>query len=623
MYWLRRHPLALSMAAAVSMAGWAWATPLRDWDLTMTGVAQEWRGARAPRSPVLIVAIDEFTLQQSSNADLSHDPLLKRLQSWPWPRAVHAVVLDRLYAAGARAVALDLLFDSPSAHGSADDLALAKSLRQHRPHTVLAAQALESSGSVAGLTISPPLGVLQKAAGEQSAGLLNAKAEPNGAIRRRPGDHALDLQRLLGQVPSGLSVSLLRAARLPDRSQAPTDWTGWKGLLEGYGPPQTIPTLSLWSLLEPQAYTSLLASGRLRDQVVLVGPTAAVFQDLHRAPFAGPGGMPGIELHATELANRLEGRGLWLWHPGQSWALVLGVVSLLAGLLAERWERPLQRLTVLAGIAGSIAAAAVGLAGWWALGLPLFSTAAAVLMVGIVSSAEATTRLQWQRQRLRSALGRYLSPAVAAEIASQPREADGLLGGRSTDVVVMIADIRGFTARTRRMSQAGQARDLVHQLNDYFAEVVAAVHHEGGTIDKFIGDAALAVFGAPLNRGASEEAAAALRAAQDLQVRLQRLNSHWQGEGKEPWDQVIVLNFGTVISGNVGCNSRMDYTVIGDAVNATSRLESAAKESNRSLVMAAAFAELLDSQHRLEPLGSVNLRGYGKTELFGLGPSPS
>lgn len=615
----RRHPVPLALATTVTLACWAWAGPLRAWELTLTGWAQEWRGSRRLRAPVTIVAIDDYSLQQAANADLSTDPLVRQLGPWPWPRTIYATLLDRLYGAGAKAVAIDILFDAPSSRGDRDDRALAAALRRHRPRSVLAAQVLESKGDLAGLALSPPVPPLREAVGEGALGLLGGLPEADGSIRRRPGDDASALRRQIQAVPPGLATSLLRAGGLVDRTRPPAIGATWLPLLDPYGPPRTIPTVPIWHLLEPRAYASLVASGQLRQRLVLVGPTATVFQDLHRTPFAGGEGMPGVEVHATELANRQEGRALWFWQPRPlAWALGLGLLSLLVALVAERWERPLRRFALLAGAAAGLGLLSALLIGWQGLALPLFSGAAVMVLTAIVSSAEATVRLQWQRFRLRSALERYLSPSVAAEIAAQPSQADGLLGGRGMDVAVMIADIRGFTARTRGMSQCGQAKELVHQLNEYFTEVVAAVHGEGGTVDKFIGDAALVVFGAPLNRGAAQEANAAFRAARDLQRRLEALNQRWREQGKEPWQQVIVLHFGAVISGNVGSSSRMDYTVIGDAVNATSRLEGVAKSCDRPLVMSAAFAELLPSGLPLEPLGSFDLRGFGPTEVFGL-----
>ncbi len=608
----------MGTAVAVGLVSWIANPTLEAWELNWTGAAQEWRGPRRPGAAVTIVAIDEFSLQQAANADLSGDPLLLQLQSWPWPRRIHALVLERLRAAGARAVAFDVLFDGPSVHGTADDQALISGLQRQRGHVVLAAQVLASEGPLAGLALIPPMAPLAQAVGN-ATGLINGPSEADGSIRRRPGDHADQLRQQMGAaVPPGLPVSLLKIGNAVDRSGQPPAGSGWQALLDPYGPPGTVPTLPIWSLLDRQSYQALLQSGRLRDQLVLVGPTAAVFQDLHRGPFAGAKGMPGVELHATELANRLEGRTLWHWQPGRLWALALAGLTLLAGVLVERWERPLQRLFVLGAAALLTGLLGLLLAGWLGLGLHLFSAATCLLVMGVVSSTEATTRLQWQRRRLRSALERYLSPAVAAEIANQPAEADGLLGGRSVEVAVLIADIRGFTARTSQMSQEGRARDLVEQLNAYFSEVVAAIHTEGGTVDKFIGDATLAVFGAPLNRGAAAEASAALRAARNIQAQLEGLNTRWQSQGKDPWQQVIVLHFGPVISGNVGSSSRMDYTVIGDAVNATSRLEGVAKSCNRDLVMSADFVALLDTDHPLQPLGQVELRGRGSTEIYGL-----
>jgi len=146
------------------------------------------------------------------------------------------------------------------------------------------------------------------------------------------------------------------------------------------------------------------------------------------------------------------------------------------------------------------------------------------------------------------------------------------------------------------------------------------VHSEGGTVDKFIGDATLAVFGVPYSRGDHQEASSALRAAVEIHRRLERLNQRWSQEGKEPWEQVVILNFGTVISGNIGSSHRMDYTVIGEAVNATSRLEYVAKQCGRNLILSHAFVEQLHDRDRLEHLGDFELRGHGLESVYGLLP---
>jgi len=617
---IKRAAVVVTTSLVVAV-GWLLPQQLQRWELSLTGIAQELRGPRRLRAPVTIVAIDDYSLQQAANADISADRLPQQLNAWPWPRVVHALVLERLFRAGARAVALDLVFDTRSSYGPADDAALAKALQRFHRSTMLGALVMESRGDVAQLGLSPPVASLLPSEGSSpTLGLLNAQTEADGSIRRRPGDAAQSYRRSLGDtVPDGLAPSLLRLSGSEDRSRPPLPLGRWLPLLDPYGPPRSVPTLSIWELLDSGAYQRLLQSGRLRGQLVLLGPSALVLQDRHQAPFSGGEGSSGVELHATELANRLEGRSLWQWTPGRWWwAFGLGGLALVCGLLAERWERPMQRFATVGGLALALALLGqLGVAGF-AIGANLFTAASVVLLMAVVSSGVATVRLQWQRWRLRQALGRYLSPAVAAVIANQTAEADGLLGGRSMDVVILLSDVRSFTTRTRLMSEAGQEQQLVQQLNTYFTEIVEAVHSEGGIVDKFIGDATLAVFGVPYSRGDQQEATAALRAAQDIQRRLEALNQRWQQEGKDPWEQVVILNFGKVISGNIGSTRRMDYTVIGDAVNATSRLEYVAKESGQSLIMSRSFAEQLDRWEQLDHVGEFELRGHGSESVYAL-----
>ena len=182
----------------------------------------------------------------------------------------------------------------------------------------------------------------------------------------------------------------------------------------------------------------------------------------------------------------------------------------------------------------------------------------------------------------------------------------------------MMSDIRGFTAFTQEMTEQGKVKELVDRLNAYFSEVVDAVHAEEGTVDKFIGDAVLAVFGAPIQKSSSTNALAAVRTAIELQRRLAMLNHAWAAKGHSPWEQVVILSYGSVVSGNIGCASRMDYTVIGDAVNTASRLEGVAKQCGQSIVMSAAVAERLPGDWPLQDLGTFPIRGQREQRVFAL-----
>jgi len=456
---------------------------------------------------------------------------------------------------------------------------------------------------------------LQSANKPIDRGLLNGEPDSDGVIRRRPGQSSQLIREQLGSaIPDGLAVALLRK-----QSEAADLSVHRQDLLYPYGPPGTIPTLSIWELLEPKAFTAIKKSGQLRNALVLVGPTAAVMQDLHPAVFSGAQGMPGVELHATELANRLDSSSLhWIPAP-RAWNLVMALLVMVAGVSVARLERPLSRLGFLLGSSGVLVAGSAGLIVWSGVLLPVLGLAGSLAITGIVTSADATVRLQWQRRRLRRTLGRYLSPAVAAEIANQPEEADGLLGGQLMDVVILMSDIRGFTGFTQEMTEQGKVKELVTRLNQYFSEVVNAVHSEQGTVDKFIGDAVLAVFGAPLKQNRSANVRAAMRTAIALQKQLTLLNRGWEQQGQKPWQQVVVLSHGWVLSGNIGCASRMDYTVIGDAVNTASRLETIAKQTGHSIVMSAAVAEQLQGDVPLHNIGTFTIRGQGKQQVFALG----
>jgi adenylate cyclase len=566
---------------------------------------------------VVIVAIDDYSLVQGANADLSDDPELRRLVSWPWPRAIYDRLLDRLFAAGARAVAFDILFDGPSSHGPEDDARFAAALNRHRGKVVLGAQVFETRGQVGGLTLSSPIDQLAAAAGPASSGLLNGLQDPDGYIRLRPTTYAQQL-RLSGvlDVPPGLADRLMEKGDLEELP--PPRLASGRPLVDPYGPARTIPTIPIWEVLETSSYEQLLERGDLNGQAVLIGPTASVLQDIHRTAFAGAEGMPGVEIHAAEIANRLEGRALFVPFTSPLWAPLLGLGVLLLGLLSTRWERPQVRLGALALIAGLLFLVALVLMSSQGVGVVLVGLSGFTLATGLVSAGEATVRLQLNRLRLRRMLERYLSPAVASQIASQPEEADELLGGRVSEVVVFLSDVRGFTQLTTRMSQEGRAGELVAQLNEYFAVMVRVLQRHGATIDKYMGDAVLAVFGVPLSRGLAAEVQAALEAVSEIQEEFAELNQRWIAQGRKPWEHVLVLAGGPVISGNIGCSNRMDYTMIGDTVNLASRLESVAKQAESGVVVNRLVAGQAGDEWIMREIGNFEIRGQGSQVVFTL-----
>lgn len=613
--WFRRHGAILTLGFVIAALGWSHNDQLNQLELNFAAVAQQARGKRTVPKGLVIVALDDFSLQQAANADLSDNSDLNDLAQWPWPRRTYALLLERLFAAGARTVGFDLIFDTPSSHGIADDQAFLEALKRHGDQVVLGVQTISSKGTLAGLSLIDITTSLQDPSLEPNRGLLNGHPDADGVIRQRPGDAAMAIKKQLGSnVPDSLAQALLQLSGKAIEIQDP------KGLalLDPYGPPRTITTLPIWQILEANSFQNLKASGQLNDAIVLIGPTAAIFQDLHQTVFSGSEGMPGVEIHATELANRIEKRALWFVPPPPAWSTILAIIAIVIGLLANRWERPLQRIGLLGASAAGLLLVSLIMIGQWGLVLPISSLSLCILATGIVSSGNATIQLQWQKRRLRRTLSRYLSPAVAAEIADQPEEADGLLGGKLVDVVVLMSDIRGFTTFTQDMTAKGEVNGLVLRLNQYFTEIVEAIHSRQGTVDKFIGDATLAVFGTPLKQPGPANAIAAVEAAINMQERLEILNQGWLKDGQPAWEQVIALSYGWVVSGNIGSSSRMDFTVIGDAVNTASRLESIAKQYDQTIVLSEAVAALLPKNWPLTDLGVFTIRGQGQQRVYAL-----
>lgn len=577
----------------------------------------------APAVPkdVVVIAIDDFSLDQAANGDLLRDSLLRRLGRWPWPRQVYQLLLERLRDAGVRAVAFDVLFDAPSVHGPDDDRTFSEAIQRFPHPIVLASQVLEPkhNGGGAGLSFLRPLAdFIRPQAGKVLAlGLLNGLVEADGSLRQPPSSYGRRVrQEAALEVPDSLGQVLHNHLRGNKRVEPLS--SSWQANLRFYGPPATLTTISIWELLAADRFKVLLASGQLKQAVVFVGPTASAFQDRHNTAFAGGEGMPGVEIHATEFANLQGNHGWRLLKPTWFWAFLTASVVLVAGFGLSLQRRPIARLLMGGGFLLALGVADLALLGGFGIGFPLLSLGLGLVLVTCASTVESMVRLQLERWRLRRTLMRYLSPAVAEEITLQPDAWNQALVGRRCDVVVLMTDIRGFTEMTTRFAKDGREAELVTRLNEYFAMVVDVLMAEGATVDKFIGDATLAYFGAPLSRGLEADAQAAVRAAIRIASSLPLLNQQWADRGLEPWQQVIVLSAGTVICGNIGSPERLDYTVIGDAVNRASRLESVAKQTGSTIVASEAVVECAKANAHAVFLGEFAVRGQQVQPVYAI-----
>lgn len=218
-----------------------------------------------------------------------------------------------------------------------------------------------------------------------------------------------------------------------------------------------------------------------------------------------------------------------------------------------------------------------------------------------IENSSLTDRLRREAVVL-SNFQRYFAPNLAEQILAQEGEVQ--LGGAKRPVVVFFSDIRGFTS----MSETMLPDDIASLLTEYFTEMVEIVFNNGGTLDKFMGDAIMALWGAPIAH--EDDADRAMQAAMQMQEVLAELNAKWEQEGRQHVKIGIGINFGEVFAGNIGSQQRLEYTVIGDAVNVASRLCS--KAGPGDILVSEPFMQALKSPPKAEALEPLELKGKAK-----------
>jgi adenylate cyclase len=337
--------------------------------------------------------------------------------------------------------------------------------------------------------------------------------------------------------------------------------------------------------------------GVFKDKIVFVGLTASGLVDAFQTPL-GEGTMPGIQLHATIADSLLSDRFI---RPAPRWSAVAStligavLIGLMSTVLPFGWAAAGAGILAAAWTGASLYLFAGGI--WVALAQPL-------LAMGLSLFGGTAYRYfveDAEKRKVSRLFGRYVSRDVYWQLMSNPDLAE--LGGGRREMTVLFSDIRGFTSITEK----GQPEELVAQLNEYFTRMVDIVFAHGGTVDKFVGDMVMALFGAPVDDPGHGDHAVA--AAVDMVAALGELNAKWLSEGRAPLDIGIGINSGEMIAGNIGSSAIMSYTVIGDNVNLGSRLESLNKEYRTRIIISDATRLRLTNNYDIRPLGGVIVKG--------------
>jgi adenylate cyclase len=527
---------------------------------------------------------------------------------FPWSREVYAHLCERLLTAGARAVVFDITFPQPA---QGDD-AFREVLRRFPDRIVLGSDlVLETIGPAGQQALAwdiPATTIIPDSSPEHpSVGYIVFPGEFQSIVRR--AQYQTTLEQWLGgappddgvkSVPSSLA---LRAATKLERVTLSRPFQ--PRLFRFTGPRGTFPVVPMYQVFLPNYWQRNFDNGAwFRDKVVLVGAAGSIARDEPATPF---GLMPGPEIHLN-MINALLHHAFLRELPPWSGDLLIAWAVVAAWLLTVLVKRTLLRAAAFL-LLGAGYLFSVTLAYNHADTIVLAITPVLAFGVaGLISFVYDFTRETFEKLRIRRTLEAYVSKDVVREVLDNPASYLSKLGGRREHVALIVTDLRGFTT----MSEEMDSTQLVTQLNEYLSLMVDDIFSRRGSIDKFIGDGILAVWGHVKSEGPAQDVTLAIEAAFLMKESLGRLNADWEGRGLRTFQMVGGINFGEVIFGNIGSSRKMEPTVIGDAVNVTSRLEGLTRHYGRELLIGEAAADLVGDSFRLQFVDTVTMKGKTK-----------
>jgi len=575
------RPYLLLVAAGIA-AGLC----LTPWGQSLDHVAYDtWfklRGAEPVRDDIVFVAIDETSFQEIG-------------QQWPWPRSVHAETLESIYQAGAKVVAFDILFPEPS--DPAADAAFAEVLSRVGT-TVLATDInVSSDNRFAVETIVEPWAGFQTP--RVKLGHISTPSDSDGFVRRvEPqlrGFRSLGFEAALALTDGNCCIDL------------PEDT---KPLLNFSGDTRSVTTYSYYQARDAARY---LPDDALRDKLVIVGVSTMgnAMADERRpdhfpTPFTRWGGAyaPGSLVHANTAANLLNGSFIN--------AASLPLTALVGFLIAAIFGFATFKLSF--GLSSTIMGAAslsLLIASYFMFGTLLFYISPVALLLPMIAAylfSPYYRYLQEARQRayIRDTFSSYVNPEIVRQLEEDPAKAR--LGGKQIVGTALFLDIAGFTDLSERHSP----EVVVSFINEFLSALIEIAMQHGGTVERFLGDAIMVIWGAPTDD--ADHAAHACAAAVDMANEIARIADLESQRLGAPVHARIGINSGSMTAGNIGGTKRFNYTVLGDSVNLAARLEGLNKVYKTTTIIGSETAAAISNAFVLRPLDKVTVKGRQQAE---------
>lgn len=569
--------------------------------------------------------------------------LEEKLGKWPWTRRVWTEVVRYVDSGKPRVIALDIILGGEENEQVDSEFA---SVMRSSGKVVLGFTFVSTNISREGAGGGPDLPALGKAQSpvpglgepmpldtfephlplfklaDAAAGLggLFAAVDDDGIVRRVPLQYQWN-----GKSYDSLAA---RTVEVAGREAPPLVWHQGRGIFESsyvqrgasripldqegrmllfwHGDAQVYPRLPVWQVICSIYRDQCKDAERyydpdfFRDKIVLLGASANASYDVHAMPFVKGSVAPGFVGHATAIDNLINGVAM-RQTPG--WLVVLSAVLMVCLGAALQWN--------FRSIALGVVSLSVVLALYFGASALAFRSAHFVLPVvapclGLVASFSGSTLARYvttgrELRSTRGVLDRYVAPQLVNYVMSNIESFN--LSGDKRELTILMSDVRNFTT----MTEQAEPMELIALLDEYLAAMTEIIFKHNGIVDKFIGDGILAYWGAftPQVNHAEEAAQAAL----EMIERVKELNAKWVAEGKKPIAIGVGVNTGTVIFGNIGKGKKIEFTVIGDAVNLTARLESLNKEFGTSIVISEAMLGRLGQKARVRALGGVKVKG--------------